>query len=248
MKRSQKSLASIVKDVETIMVDIEGTTTSISFVKEVLFPYVRREITTHLRDTWDTHHTRHDVAALKQQVREDVSAGVEGVEPLPSEDDHHALVSALAACVLAMMDADRKVAALKTLQGHMWHRAYHTGAITAHVYEDVVGALQEWKESGKRLVVYSSGSVQAQKLLFTHSCHGDLLHFFSEHFDTTVGAKVEVESYRRILQHLDCSPEKVLFITDLAKGEPRVPPVLVLESPVWLGGGGGGHGQPVFVL
>ncbi|KAK8740083.1 hypothetical protein OTU49_003029 [Cherax quadricarinatus] len=215
MKRRQEDFANLVNEVDIIMLDIEGTTTSISFVKEELFPYVRQEISNYLKETWDTQLTKDDVAALTRQVSEDARAGV---EPLPTSHSPEVLIPALVATVAAMMDADSKVPALKALQGHMWHRAYLNGAITGHVYNDVVEALQQWKKAGKRLVVYSSGSVQAQKLLFSHSCHGDLLHYFSDHFDTSVGAKVEAGSYRTILQALHSPPpEKVLFITDLVK-------------------------------
>ncbi|XP_042207266.1 enolase-phosphatase E1-like isoform X2 [Homarus americanus] len=185
MKRRQVDLPSIVKDVNVIMVDIEGTTTSINFVK----------------------------------VMEDVAEGVAGSKPLPAggESEREDLIAALVTNILGMMDADRKVTPLKTLQGHMWRKAYRDGTITGHVYEDAVEALKAWKKEGKKLVVYSSGSVQAQKLLFGYSCYGDLLHYFSQHFDTTVGSKVETESYLKILRQLHCGPDQVLFLTDLVK-------------------------------
>lgn len=217
MKRSREELAGMVKDVNIIMLDIEGTTTSISFVKEELFPYVRRELKTFLEETWDSEETQKDVDALRRQIDEDVSAGQAGSQRLPAGGEREDLVPVLVKNVMAMMDADRKVSPLKTLQGHMWRHAYHKGIISGHVYEDVPGALKSWKSQGKTLVVYSSGSVEAQKLLFGHSCFGDMLHLFSDHFDTSVGPKVETESYKKIVQQLRCAPEKVLFLTDLAK-------------------------------
>ncbi|KAG7154557.1 Enolase-phosphatase E1-like [Homarus americanus] len=169
MKRRQVDLPSIVKDVNVIMVDIEGTTTSINFVK----------------------------------VMEDVAEGVAGSKPLPAggESEREDLIAALVTNILGMMDADRKVTPLKTLQGHI-------------VYEDAVEALKAWKKEGKKLVVYSSGSVQAQKLLFGYSCYGDLLHYFSQHFDTTVGSKVETESYLKILRQLHCGPDQARAATE----------------------------------
>lgn len=200
-----------------LLLDIEGTTTSISFVKNELFPYVRREVTAYLQSTWETEETRQDVAALSKQIEEDVTAGVSGSQPLPSTDDRKEVIAALVANVEAMMDGDRKVGPLKTLQGHMWRRAYQEGSVTGHVYDDVLPALEKWRALGKRIYIYSSGSVAAQKLLFAHSCHGDLLHFFSGHFDTAVGSKVEAQSYRSILSQLDCAPGEVLFLTDVDK-------------------------------
>lgn len=218
MKRRQEDLASIIEGVDVILLDIEGTTTSISFVKDELFPYVRREVRNHLAATWEEEETKADVAALTRQVREDLAAGVTGCSPIPEEGgEREPLLDALVANVLAMMDADRKVAALKTLQGRMWRRAYQAGLVQGHVYEDVVPALRTWKAAGKKLVIYSSGSVAAQKLLFTHSVCGDILHLFDGHFDTGVGPKVESESYSAILRRLRCDPAKLLFVTDLAK-------------------------------
>lgn len=210
-------MSSIMKDVSIVLLDIEGTTTSISFVKNELFPYVRREVGAYLERTWDTDETKQDVAALSRQIEEDVAAGLAGIQPLPGTGEQEAVIAALVANVEAMMDADRKVAPLKTLQGHMWRRAYKDGTVAGHVYDDVIPALEKWRALGKRICIYSSGSVAAQKLLFGHSCHGDLLHFFSGHFDTSVGAKVDAQSYRSIASDLSCTPGEVLFITDLDK-------------------------------
>ncbi|KAG0711162.1 Enolase-phosphatase E1 [Chionoecetes opilio] len=223
MKRDVGDVSSLVKDVSVILLDIEGTTTSISFVKNELFPYVRREVGAYLQSTWDTEDTRRDVAALTKLVQEDLKAGSSssssssGAKPIPSTGDRQEVIVALEACVGALMDADSKAAPLKTLQGRMWRRAYREGAVTGHVYEDVVPALEKWRALDKRLYIYSSGSVEAQKLLFAHSCHGDILHYFSGHFDTSVGVKVEAKSYNNILSQLGCRGEQVLFITDLEK-------------------------------
>uniref|UniRef100_A0A0P4W9H4 Enolase-phosphatase E1 n=1 Tax=Scylla olivacea TaxID=85551 RepID=A0A0P4W9H4_SCYOL len=187
-------------------------------VQNELFPYVRREVGQYLQRTWDSEETKEDVAALSRQVEEDVAAGLAGSQALPSTGEREAVIAALVTNVEGMMDADRKVGPLKALQGHMWRSAYQEGAVEGHVYDDVVPALEEWRALGKRIYIYSSGSVEAQKLLFKHSCRGDLLHFFSGHFDTSVGAKVNAQSYRDIVSQLECaSGEEVLFITDLEK-------------------------------
>ncbi|XP_047469693.1 enolase-phosphatase E1-like [Penaeus chinensis] len=130
MKRHQEDLTSVIEGVDVIMLDIEGTTTSISFVKDELFPFVRREVRNHLEATWEEEETKADVAALTRQAREDLAARVTGYPPLPEEGgEREPLLDALVANVLAMMDTDRKVPALKTLQGHMWRRAYQSGLV-----------------------------------------------------------------------------------------------------------------------
>ncbi|XP_024894135.1 enolase-phosphatase E1 [Temnothorax curvispinosus] len=115
------------------------------------------------------------------------------------------------------MDNDRKTGALKQLQGHMWREAYKTGTVKGHVYEDVPKAFESWTKNGKKIYVYSSGSVEAQKLLFGYSVHGDLLKYFSGYFDTEVGAKQESDSYKNILSKIGEKPSDVIFLTDIVK-------------------------------
>ncbi|EFX62405.1 hypothetical protein DAPPUDRAFT_68011, partial [Daphnia pulex] len=113
------------------------------------------------------------------------------------------------------MDQDRKMTALKQLQGHMWREGYSSGEIQGHLYEDVEEALKLWTSSGKKVYIYSSGSVEAQKLLFQHSVAGNLLQYFSGHFDTKIGLKIESASYQEISKSIAVAPDKILFLTDL---------------------------------
>lgn len=83
------------------------------------------------------------------------------------------------------------------------------------MYEDAALKLREWHESGIRLYIYSSGSVHAQKLLFSHTDQGDLTPLFSGYFDTRVGAKQDVESYRRIAGEIGLVPGSILFLSDI---------------------------------
>ncbi|KAK3718786.1 hypothetical protein QZH41_014038 [Actinostola sp. cb2023] len=119
--------------------------------------------------------------------------------------------------VLWLMDADRKVTALKQLQGHIWKKAYEDGEIKGEVYDDVVPALDKWTSSGYKVYIYSSGSVVAQKLLFRYSNKGDLLKYFSGHFDTKIGLKVESESYQNIAKSIGEDAGGILFVTDVVK-------------------------------
>ncbi|XP_076058469.1 enolase-phosphatase E1-like [Oratosquilla oratoria] len=200
--------------VEAVLLDIDGTTTSISFVEDQLFPYARRQMGDHLQKTWSSPATQAVVMALRDQVKEDIINGVEGVSALPEGDDE-SLHEAVLATLLGFMDCDRKVTPLKTLQGHIWKKGYKDGHLKGHVYDDVVTALESWDEAGLEKFLFSSGSIEAQKLLFRHSLFGDLLHYFQGYFDTTTGRKRDAMSYKKISKAIGYMPSMVLFVTDV---------------------------------
>lgn len=184
--------------VTALLVDIEGTTSSISFVHEVLFPYARAALPAFL----ERHADRADVAAeLRATAAE---ANIDAAD-----------TAALAAVLQGWIDEDRKATPLKTLQGLIWEDGYASGAYRAHVYDDAVEALRGWHAAGMPTHIYSSGSVHAQKLFFAHSEAGDLLPLFAGHFDTTVGAKREVSAYVRIAETLARPAEEILFLSDV---------------------------------
>ena len=181
-----------------ILTDIEGTTSAISFVHEVLFPYARQ----HMRRFVDSEGGREDVQALLRDVRRE--AGLEdGVDVI--------------GVLLSWIDEDRKVTALKALQGLIWEHGYQSGELKGHMYEDAVSGFRRWHEQGLKLFVYSSGSVYAQKLLFGHTEHGDLTGMFSGYFDTKIGHKREVPSYQAICSEIGCEPSDVLFLSDVGE-------------------------------
>nr|XP_033324349.1 enolase-phosphatase E1 isoform X1 [Megalopta genalis]XP_033324356.1 enolase-phosphatase E1 isoform X2 [Megalopta genalis] len=198
-----------------ILVDIEGTTTSVSFVKDVLFPYVRENLSKYIESKWEDEEFKKDFEKLKEQAKKDEEDKVDGFVPIAGDTEEEK--KSLVKNVLWQMDGDRKTGALKQLQGHMWREAYNSGAVKAHVYEDVPKALEAWTNDGKKVYVYSSGSVEAQKLLFGHSVHGDLLKHFSGYFDTEVGAKQETSSYKNILNKIGADPSAIIFLTDVVK-------------------------------
>ena len=183
----------------TILTDIEGTTSSISFVKDVLFPYARAALPGFVREHGHDPEVRRwlDMAA--------VDAG--GI----CQD------AVLVETLQGWIDADRKHTALKALQGLIWQHGYSDGDYTAHVYPDTAPALRAWHAAGHPLYVYSSGSVAAQKLLFGHSAAGDLRPLFSGWFDTEVGGKREAGSYRNIVAAIGCAPAEVLFLSDVVE-------------------------------
>lgn len=181
----------------TILTDIEGTTSSISFVKDVLFPYARRELPDFVREHGHEPDVRHwlDVVAAEHGAICDDAVIVETLQ--------------------GWIDQDRKHTALKALQGLIWQSGYRSRDFTAHLYPDVAPQLQKWQAAGHRLAVYSSGSVPAQKLLFGHTDAGNLSALFCDFFDTEVGHKRDADSYRLIADALHRSPGDVLFLSDV---------------------------------
>ncbi|KAF0901163.1 hypothetical protein E2562_038177 [Oryza meyeriana var. granulata] len=200
--------------IQRVVLDIEGTTTPISFVADVLFPYARDNVRRHLAATYGTsEETRADVALLRAQVEEDLAQGVAGAVPVPPEGEGD-VVEALAANVEAMIRADRKVTALKQLQGRIWRRGFDSGELRSEVYDDAAEALRRWRA---KAYIYSSGSREAQRLIFANTAaHGDLRDHLCGFFDTTIGPKREVSSYNEIWQTLGTDrPSQVLFLTDV---------------------------------
>ncbi len=189
------------KQIKYILTDIEGTTSSVHFVYEVLFPYFRE----HLNDL-----TKH------AQVNEVKQAFAEVIEiTLQEEGKHLTTTEEVLACLEKWSREDRKLTPLKTLQGVIWKNGYETGAITGHVYEDVPTALNQWRALGLKIGVFSSGSIAAQKLLFRFSDFGDLSGHFSNHFDTTTGSKKDNETYLKITQFLGLAADQILFLSDI---------------------------------
>ncbi|KAI8926539.1 HAD-like domain-containing protein [Entophlyctis helioformis] len=210
-----------------VVVDIEGTTTPISFVHDVLFPYVSASVAAFLDERWADAECQERVSALRLQADKDIADGVDGavaVMSFPDGGDAEAAASVVAdvkASVVAnikwQMSIDRKIGALKAFQGYLWRYAYENGKVKGDVFDDVVVALNEWKALGLPVYIYSSGSVEAQKLLFKYSEHGDLLPHFKGHFDTAIGPKTEAASYEAIVREIGVPAGRVLFLSDNVK-------------------------------
>jgi enolase-phosphatase E1 len=187
-----------------ILLDIEGTTSSIAFVCEVLFPFAREYLEDYLRQNWD------DLAVVR--ARELIGRDTGNTFPADLANGMAPLVRE----VNRLMDADAKTTGLKELQGLIWQQGYLGGLLTSHVYPDVEPALRQWVKQGLDVRVYSSGSVGAQRLFFGHTEAGNLLPLLRGHYDTTTGAKRDPESYRKIAADMALSPEQVLFLSDVA--------------------------------
>ena len=194
----------------SIVLDIEGTTTPISFVFETLFPYARHHLAAFLSSHGDDDSIRPIVAGLvrwAKRAKDDGLSPPEWSEP-PSARE-------VAGLVEWQMDRDLKTTDLKALQGKIWKSGYQNGSLLGEVFDDVPLALRHWNESGRRVYIYSSGSVEAQRLLFGHTRYGDLTPLLSGYFDTTIGAKRESESYSRIVDQIQTAPSTCLFVTDV---------------------------------
>jgi len=184
--------------IHAIVTDIEGTTSSLSFVKDVLFPYARE----HMVGFVAQHKNESEVCRLLDDARREAG----------NDLDDEQLVQQL----LQWIDEDKKVTPLKALQGLIWEHGYRQGDFTGHVYEDAHRKLQEWHAAGIKLYVYSSGSVYAQKLLFGYSDFGDMTPLFSGYFDTRIGHKREAGSYEAIISALAIPANEILFLSDIA--------------------------------
>ncbi len=183
--------------IKAIVTDIEGTTSSLSFVKEVLFPYARARLGAFVRD----HAMEPAVAVQLEAVRAET-----GIElTLEQVIDR----------LLHWIDEDRKATPLKALQGMVWEAGYRDGDFRGHLYEDAARCLRTWHERGMRLYVFSSGSVRAQKLLFAHTAYGDLAPLFSGYYDTTIGNKREVAAYATIAADIGLPAGELLFLSDI---------------------------------
>lgn len=184
--------------IKAIVTDIEGTTSDIRFVHNVLFPYARERLASVMARA----DAQPEIAQALDLLREEIAQ--------PQAD-----VATLLRALHQFMDEDRKSTALKRLQGIIWRDGYHNGDFRGHVYDEVAPQLRAWREQGIALYVYSSGSVEAQQLLFGYSDAGDLRPLFSDYFDTRVGAKRETASYRRIAEAIGLPAGQLLFLSDI---------------------------------
>ena len=183
--------------IRAIVTDIEGTTSSIRFVHDVLFPYARERMAAFVR----AHAEQPQVAAELDAVRREAGAAL----------DLDGVIQQL----IAWIDADRKSTPLKALQGMIWEAGFRNRDFTGHVYADAVRHLKDWHARGITLYVFSSGSVQAQRLLFGHSDAGDLTPLFSGFYDTRIGAKREAAAYSAIAADIGRAPADILFLSDI---------------------------------
>jgi enolase-phosphatase E1 len=211
-----------------ILLDIEGTTTPISYVYHVLFPYARRALPAYVDAHLDDANLRAPIARLREEWQEDAARG-EHPPAWHDDDDDDAgtgtgagdrasrarRVASIVGYAEWLMDRDRKAVGLKALQALTTARGYEDGSLRGEVYPDVPVAFARWRAAGIPIAIFSSGSTLAQQNLFRTTAHGDLTRWIDYFFDTVVGPKRSAESYRHIASALGCAAERVLFISDV---------------------------------
>lgn len=186
--------------IKAIVTDIEGTTSSIQFVHEVLFPYAAKMLPHFIRQ----HRGDKAVEIALNDVADQANLDIKGTEKLIAR-------------LLQWIAEDKKVTALKTLQGLVWDHGYRHGDYQAHIYPDALSKLIAWHQQDIDLYVYSSGSIHAQKLFFGFNEGGDLQYLFKDYFDTTTGPKREAESYHLIQQAIGITAKEILFLSDIVE-------------------------------
>ena len=188
--------------IKVVLMDIEGTTTSIDFVHKVLFPYAHE----HMEEFISHQGKTSQIESLLDDTR-----NLSGL-------DSKAPAAEVIAVLKQWIKSDKKTTPLKTLQGYIWKEGYAKGHLKSHIYPEVSSEVNKWHERKLQLGIYSSGSIEAQKQLFQHTPAGDLTKILKFHFDTTSGHKREVQSYKNILDSIGCNiPEEVLFLSDVAE-------------------------------
>lgn len=192
-----------VENIDFVLTDIEGTTTSISFVYEVLFPYFRENIA-QLKLMTDLDEVAEAFAQTTEIIQQEAGKVVTDTDEL-------------IATLLQWSLEDRKVKPLKTLQGFLWRTGYESGEILGHVFPDVPLALKAWKNDGIQMGVFSSGSVAAQKLIFGFSDQGDLTPYFSAYFDINTGGKRDAKTYEIIAEKINIPIKRILFLSDIVE-------------------------------
>lgn len=189
--------------IKFILTDIEGTTSSVSFVVDVLFPYF-------LENSFKLLEMNDNV--IVNQAFEETKSILQNEENRTISDLGEAIEQWNHWCKI-----DRKITPLKSVQGLIWAEGFKSGVIQGHVYPDVERNFLEWTKQNYRLGVFSSGSVAAQRLLFGHSVDGDLTVFFSAYFDTTTGGKKEAETYPKIANELNLETTEICFLSDIVE-------------------------------
>ena len=194
-----------------VLLDIEGTTTPIDFVYKTLFPYAR----SHAQEFLEANllSAQEDIRGLLEENAKDSRQGLD--PPLSKGPAELVSIDSVVEYIHWLMNRDRKSTPLKSIQGKIWEEGYRNGVLRSQVFEDVPRAFQRWREQGRMILIYSSGSVLAQKLLFAHTEAGDLTPFITGYFDTNIGAKKDAESYRLITETLNLQPPETVFVSDV---------------------------------
>lgn len=196
-----------------LLLDIEGTTCPVSFVSDVLFPYASQQLEPYI----EQHHKDADIkeilqSAIKEHNQDD--NWLKGGSARGRLNDPNNDRQSIGHYLKHLISIDKKSTALKDLQGRIWNNGYACGDIVSTLFPEVAICLNEWRSMNLTLAVYSSGSIEAQQLLYKYTPSGDLRPLFSHWFDTHTGPKKEAMSYSTICKQMQVQPSEVLFISD----------------------------------
>jgi enolase-phosphatase E1 len=205
-------MTSFTKPVSVLLLDLEGTTTPFDFVYKILYPHAREHVKTYLEEHRASTEVQSDIRDLLQENADDVRRGLD--PPLISGPAEQVSLDEVVGYFQWLMDHDRKITPLKSLQGKIWEEGYGKGELRGQVFEDVPPAFKRWREQLKSICIYSSGSVLAQRLMFANTEAGDLTSFIGSYFDTKIGAKQDPDSYTKIAAELERPPSEIVFVSD----------------------------------
>ncbi|WP_456401685.1 acireductone synthase [Persephonella sp.] len=182
--------------IKAILLDIEGNLAPIKFVKEVLFPYSEEKLESFIKENLEKDEIKKIINDIKNIEGRDLT------------------IDEIIKLLKKWIREDKKITPLKELQGYIWEEGFKSGELKAPIYKDAFEKIKEWKEKGIPLYIYSSGSVKAQKLFFSHTVYGNLLDSFKGFFDTKIGSKKDKSSYIKIAEKIGLKPEEILFLSD----------------------------------
>ena len=196
-----------------LLLDIEGTTCPVSFVSEVLFPFAKQELSHHIKQQWGKSTDNKPIQEAKKEWLDDQSVESTQIKQKVMQREIEE-IDGLIQYLKHLISIDKKSTALKDLQGNIWERGYQNGELRSQLFPETAECLRQWHEQGLTLSIYSSGSIQAQKMLYRYSSAGDLEKLFSHWFDTRTGSKKSTQSYTIIAQQLHSSPNNIWFVSD----------------------------------
>ncbi|CAI2168167.1 5547_t:CDS:1 [Funneliformis geosporum] len=200
-----------------VLLDIEGTTTPISFVHDQLFPYVTNNLENFLNKNWNSTELQQKIQLLREQAIKDVNDNnLPDSVLIPESKEINEIKHFIIKNIKWQMEIDRKIGSLKSFQGFMWESGFESGELKGEIFDDVLEAFKRWKGI-IQIFIYSSGSINAQKLIFKNSDKGDLSSYIDGYFDTTIGSKLEKSSYINIAKEIKVEPNEILFLSDNVK-------------------------------
>ncbi|XP_076442399.1 enolase-phosphatase E1-like [Babylonia areolata] len=213
-KRSAaEAVESLLEQVRAIVFDVEGTTTPITFLKDILIP---ENIEDHLKDTFEEPETIKDLATLREMAQKEKDDGEEGAETIPdAAEGQEAVKKAVAACVQRWVDCKADCAEFRQFRNHVLRHGFECDRFKADVFDDVPPMLRMLSEEGFNLYVYSSGTGEIEKMLFANTPEGDITDVFANFFDeAAMGSKTEKDSYLKIASEIKIDPKNILYLTD----------------------------------